>query len=103
MAKKTLELLTETMFYVLMALRTRDMFGTEIAGYIKNKTAGRVLIGPGTLYTILSKFLTEKLIEEVDVKGRKRTYKITPSGRSAFDDELERLKTCVSDAESEGF
>jgi DNA-binding PadR family transcriptional regulator len=103
MAKKTLELLTETMFYVLMALRSRELCGTEIADYINQKTAGRVLIGPGTLYTILSKFMTEKLIEEVKVTGRKRTYAITPAGRAAFNDELKRLKLCVADAEREGF
>ncbi len=103
MAKKTLELLTETMFYVLMALRSRELCGTEIADYIHQKTAGRVSVGPGTLYTILSKFLTEKLIEEVKVTGRKRTYAITPDGRAAFNDELKRLKTCVADAESEGY
>ncbi len=102
MAKKTLELLTETMFYVLMALRSRELCGTEIADYIHKKTAGRIVIGPGTLYTILSKFEAEKLIEEVDVAGRKRTYAITPAGRAAFIDELKRLKTCVADAESEG-
>lgn len=103
MAKKTLELLTETMFYVLTALKNRDLCGTEIADYIHKKTAGRIVIGPGTLYTILSKFKTEKLIKEVDVTGRKRTYAITPAGRSAFNDELKRLKSCVTDAEREGF
>ncbi len=102
MSKKTLELLTETMFYVLMALRTRELCGTEIADYIRVKTDGRISIGPGTLYTILSKFLVEKLIKEVDVSGRKRTYAITPSGRTAFNDELKRLKLCVADAEREG-
>ena len=102
MAKKTLELLTETMFYVLMALRSRELCGTEIADYILEKTAGRIRVGPGTLYTILSKFESENLIREVNVAGRKRTYAITPAGRSAYNDELKRLKTCVADAESEG-
>ena len=39
-----------------MALRSRSLYGTEIAEYIDQKTAGRIKIGPGTLYTILSKF-----------------------------------------------
>jgi DNA-binding PadR family transcriptional regulator len=101
MSKKTLELLTETMFYVLMALNKRDMFGTEIADFIKNKTEGRIVIGPGTLYTILAKFEAENIIAEVDVSGRKRIYRITSEGKSAYYAELERLRACVADAESE--
>ena len=56
MSKKALDTLTETMFYVLMAFSRQDMCGTEIAGYVKDITGGRVSMGPGTLYTILSNF-----------------------------------------------
>lgn len=101
MAKKTLEILTETMFYVLMALEKQDMFGTEIADYIQNKTDGRMVIGPGTLYTILAKFEDAKMIAEVNVSGRKRTYRITKDGSTAYSAELQRLKTCITDAERE--
>jgi DNA-binding PadR family transcriptional regulator len=101
MAKKTLELLTETMFYVLMALCSRDMCGTDAAEYVAKKTERRIILGPGTLYTILGKFEEEKLIAEIDVTGRKRTYTITDKGRSAYREELERLKACIADAESE--
>jgi DNA-binding PadR family transcriptional regulator len=101
MSKKSLELLTETMFYVLMALNKQDMFGTEIADFIKSKTEGRIAIGPGTLYTILAKFEAENMISEVDLSGRKRTYTITGDGRGAYYAELERLRVCIADAESE--
>ena len=102
MAKKTLELLTETMFYVLMALDKQNMCGTDAAEYIKIKTKGRILLGPGTLYTILAKFEEEKLIAEIDVTGRKRTYTITGKGKMAYREELDRLRACLADAESEG-
>ena len=76
--------LTEPMFYVLMSFLRRDMCGTE------------------TLYTILGKFQDEKMIEEVEVSGRRRTYRITGKGRAALTDEVERLRACLTHAEEEG-
>lgn len=101
MAKKALEILTESMFYVLMALMGRDMCGIEVAEFVERKTAGRVRLGPGTLYTILGKFEEEGFICEVEVTGRKRTYRITDHGRGAYAGEVERLRACLDDAESE--
>lgn len=54
MAKKVLEILTETMFYVLMSFLRQERCGIEIAEFVEQKTAGRVRMGPGTLYTILA-------------------------------------------------
>ncbi|MDY4080827.1 MAG: helix-turn-helix transcriptional regulator [Candidatus Metalachnospira sp.] len=101
MAKKSLEILTETMFYVLMSLLKKELCGTEIAEFIDQKTKGRIKMGPGTLYTILAKFEEEDLIIETSIVGRKRNYRITNKGRAVYIDELERLKLCVSDGESE--
>ena len=58
-------------------------------------------MAPGTLYTILAKFEEEDLIIETSIVGRKRNYRITNKGRAVYIDELERLKLCVSDGESE--
>lgn len=38
MAKETLEILTESMFYVLMALLKQPKCGTEIAQFVLEKT-----------------------------------------------------------------
>ncbi len=103
MAKKTLEILTESMFYVLMSFVKKEMCGIEIAEFVKEKTRERVKLGPGTLYTILGKFEEEGFIEEIQVEGRKRTYRITERGREAYGEELERLRQCIADAESEGW
>ena len=102
MAKKTLEILTESMFYVLMSFVKKEMCGIETAEFVERKTNGRVKLGPGTLYTILGKFEEERFIEEIQVEGRKRTYRITDKGRNAYREELERLRSCIRDAESEG-
>ena len=93
--------LTEPMYYVLMSFQRRELCGTEITEFVETKTAGRVRLGPGTLYTLLAKFQEEKLIEETGVEGRKRTYQITEKGRAAFEEELDRLRTCVKDGEEE--
>ena len=97
MAREPLKVLTESMFYVLLSLLRQERWGTEIVRYVDDATAGRVPLGPGTLYTILAKFQEEGLIREAAVEGRKRTYAITGRGRQ----ELSRLRLCVADGERE--
>jgi len=101
MAKKALEVLTESMYYILMAFLHKEMCGKDVVDFINNKTNGRIKIGPGTLYTILAKFEEGEFIKEISIKGRKRTYEITNKGKEIFEKELERYKLCVLDAESE--
>ena len=95
MAREPLKVLTESMFYVLLSLLRQERCGTEIVRYVDDATAGRVPLGPGTLYTILAKFQEEGLIREAAVEGRKRTYAITDR------QELSRLRLCVADGERE--
>ena len=99
MPKKAMDILTESMLYVLMALTQGEMCGTDAAVFVEARTRGRVILGPATLYTVLGKFEKEKYIKEVRVEGRKRTYRITEKGRKAFEEELARLRQCVADAE----
>ena len=101
MAREPLKVLTESMFYVLLSLLRQKRCGTEIVQFVDDTTAGRVLLGPGTLYTILAKFQEEGLIRETAVEGRKRTYAITDRGRALFRQELSRLKRCVADGDRE--
>ena len=99
MPKKAMDTLTESMFYVLMALMQGPMCGIDIADFIEKRTNGRIRMGPATLYTILGKFEKEAYIREMSVEGRKRTYEITGKGFEAYREELKRLKQCVLDAE----
>ena len=101
MAREPLKVLTESMFYVLLSLLRQERCGTEIVRYVDDATAGRVPLGPGTLYTILAKFQEEGLIREAAVEGWKRTYAITDRGRALFRQELSRLRLCVADGERE--
>ncbi len=100
MPKKAMEILTESMFYVLMALVRKPMCGADMAAWIAEKTHDRVRLGPATLYTILGKFESEQYIAETEVEGRKRTYRITSRGLDAYRAEVERLRACLKDAES---
>ena len=98
MPKKSMEPLTESMFYVLMALDSGPKCGIDIAQFVENRTGRRVKLGPATLYTVLAKFEKEKYIEETETEGRKRTYSITAKGTQAYMDEISRLQACLSDA-----
>ena len=99
MPKKSMDILTESMFYVLMALYQGPMCGIDAAAFIEQRTHGRLRIGPATLYTVLAKFEKEKYIQEVLVEGRKRTYRITGKGLDAYRAELQRLRSCIADAD----
>lgn len=100
MPKKAMEILTESMFYCLMALTRCPMCGIDIAAFVEGKTRGRVQLGPATLYTILGKFEKEGFIAETAVSGRKRTYAITAKGMEAYEEEIARLRQCILDAET---
>ena len=50
---------------------------------------------------LLARFLDEGFIRETQVDGRKRTYRITPKGRAVYQEEVDRLRSCLMDAEEE--
>ena len=100
MPKKALDGMTESMFYTVLALVWGPKCGIEIASFVEKLTKGRVQLGPGTLYTILSRFLECGYLREVATEGRKRTYALTEEGRLAYVSELGRLRQCLRDAEA---
>lgn len=90
--------ITQPMYYILLAL-TKERHGYEIMQIIEEFTQGRVIIGPGTLYNLLSRFQKDGLIRQVSDDGRRKTYIITTLGREIVEDELSRLRLLVSDGE----
>ena len=97
MARQPLKSLTESMFYVLLALWRQERCGTEIAAYVRQLTAGRVALGPGTLYGVLSRMSREGLIVLTGEEGRRKNYAITRTGRDALLAEYRRLQQMVAD------
>ena len=101
MAKEPLKVLTESMFYVLLSLLRQERCGTEIVQFVDERTAGRVPLGPGTLYTILAKLTEEDMIREISAEGRRRNYQLTDKGTQMYEAECDRLRRCVADLEAE--
>lgn len=101
MPKKSLETLSEPMFYVLMALNRQNLCGADIVTWVNRRTQGRVALGPGTLYTILPKLTESGMLHEVATEGRRRTYEITEQGRALYESECARLRRQVADMEAE--
>ena len=99
MGKKSLEPITESMFYVLLCLHNKNMYGTEMAELVRKITDDRVKLGPGTLYSILSTFETEGVINKFSQEGRRITYQITEKGEQLYQDELQRMRKCLWDAQ----
>ncbi len=96
MAREKYQTLTEQMFYILLCL-TREQCGVDIMERVREMTEGRVVIGPGTLYSLLERFQQEGFIRETKVEGRRRSYRITPRGRERLDQERRRLERQLED------
>ena len=96
MAREKFQTLTEQMFYILLCLQ-RECCGVDIMERVRQMTRDRVVIGPGTLYSLLESFLSEGFIRETKVEGRKRSYLITPQGRERLAGEVRRLERQTED------
>ena len=96
MAREPFQSLTEQMYYILLAL-LEPRCGVDISAKAEAISGGRIRIGPGTLYTLLSKFEQEEMIREVRSEGRRRYYQITEKGREMLEEEYERLTSLVEE------
>jgi len=85
--------LTEAVYYILLSLHTR-MHGYAIMQNINKLSAGRVALGPGTLYGALNTLLEKYWIEDAsnNTQSRKKEYIITDKGKKVFVQEIERLE-----------
>ncbi|MGG5460946.1 PadR family transcriptional regulator [Clostridium sp. B9] len=98
MPRKQFQTLTEQMYYILLSL-LQERCGVDIMNSVQEISKGRIKVGPGTLYTLLSKFEKEKIIIETSVEGRKKSYIITDYGKEILNEEYKRLNTLVRDGE----
>jgi DNA-binding PadR family transcriptional regulator len=98
MGNKKIKALTQPMYYILLSLKEKR-HGYEIMQYVEWLTEGRVKIGPGTLYSLLSRFEEDGYIEMISDKEYKKVYWIKSLGQEALDEEIKRLRTLIKDAE----
>ena len=98
MAREQFQTLTEPMYYILLAL-TEECCGVDIMEKFRDISRGRVRVGPGTLYAMLSRFEENDMIRKTAEEGRKKSYIITETGKQMLGEEQERLKTMIRDGE----
>lgn len=88
--------MTEAMYYVLLAL-CKPLHGYAIMSAVQAISRGRVNMGPGTLYGVLTRLEKEKMIKLEEDDGRRKVYSITPVGLDALREEYRRLQGLVAD------
>ena len=88
--------MTEAMYHILLGL-LRPGHGYGMMQRIRELSGGRLVMGPGTLYGVLSRMSREGLIVLTGEEGRRKNYAITETGRQALLAESRRLKQLVAD------
>lgn len=96
MPREALKTLSESMYYVLLSL-TKERCGIEIMSDVSELSGGRVQVGPGTLYTMLSKFESNEMIRCVSEEPKRKNYIITPYGIKMLKEEYERIARLADD------
>ncbi|HEY8362548.1 MAG TPA: PadR family transcriptional regulator [Tissierellaceae bacterium] len=86
------EPLTETAYLILLAL-LKPNHGYGVMKFVEEKTKGRVIFGPGTLYGAINNLQKKGWIRlySVDSDERKKEYVITDEGLRRVNEELKRL------------
>ena len=102
--------LSPPVFHILLALADEERHGYGIMREVEQRTAGRMRLGPGTLYGSLKRLLGAGWIEEAATRPdpslddeRRRYYRITPAGRRLAAVEVQRLQQMLAAARATGF
>ena len=88
--------MTEAAYYILLAL-TKPGHGYGMMQRIKELSGGRIAMGPGTLYGVLTRMNKDGWIVLKEEDGRRKNYEITEAGREALLAEYRRLQLLVRD------
>jgi DNA-binding PadR family transcriptional regulator len=98
MPKRKLDPLPSAAFHILLTLAGEDLHGYAIMRQVEQQTAGRVRLGPGTLYGSIKTLLEAGLIEELEERPdaelgreRRRYYHLTSAGLKLMRSETEKL------------
>jgi len=79
------------MYFILLAIAHQPAHGYEIMKSVSDISEGRVTVGAGTLYALLTRFEKESIVHCSDYDGRRKTYNLTDKGRELLDREYSRL------------
>ncbi len=81
--------MTETTYYTLLSV-IAPRHGYAIMQYVSELTKGRIVLGTGTLYTMVGRLVADGIIVQVP-QGGKKSYQITDTGVELLRVETERL------------
>jgi DNA-binding PadR family transcriptional regulator len=106
--QKRAQPLNHSEFHILLALADRERHGYGIMQEVEARSAGKVRLGPGTLYTAIRRMLAAGLIEESikrpaahdDDDRRRCYYRLTSLGRKVACEEADRLAALVRVAQA---
>lgn len=87
--------LSETMHYILLALR-EPRHGYAVMQEIEKMSHGDVILAAGTLYGAIENLNKHGWIEPVGSEGRRRIYQITEEGSAVLQAEQNRLLHIIS-------
>jgi DNA-binding PadR family transcriptional regulator len=97
--------LTPRVFHVLLALADGPLHGYGVILAVQELTGGLIVLRTGTLYILLRRLLTQRLIEESDDRPgpdeddeRRRYYTLTALGRAVLQAESARLQSVLTAA-----
>ncbi|NLG70776.1 MAG: PadR family transcriptional regulator [Chloroflexi bacterium] len=92
--------LTETSFYILLAL-CEPAHGYRIMQRVEELSDGQVRIAAGTLYGALENLLKQRLIRSLaSDDSRRKVYGLTEEGREVLKMDVNRMKHMVLQAEN---
>ena len=83
--------LTEATYYIMMTLG-EPLHGYAVMQEVEKISEGTVKVGPGTLYGVFTNLEKEGLIVKVKEEERRKSYTLTPKGRSVLLSQVERLE-----------
>jgi DNA-binding PadR family transcriptional regulator len=94
--------LTPAVFHILLALADGEKHGYLIMKEVEAQTAGKIKMGPGTLYGSIKRMLSAGLIEAADERPdpalddeRRRYYRLSDLGQKVLSAESQRLEQVV--------
>ena len=97
--KKVYVPMTETTYYTLLALSV-PRHGYAIMQYVSGLTKGRIVLGTGTLYTMVGRLVADQVIAVVSGQEGKKTYQLTEKGQELLEIETRRLGNQLEDGRS---
>lgn len=95
--KRSMDLLPQVSFSVMMALSLRPRHGYEIMQQVADDSGGKIKLGPGSLYTAIKQLSDDGYIEEMphSEDPRRRYYRLTHRGWKRLNAELEYFDQTV--------